>query len=154
MIGYTKIFQSIVTSTIWQEDAYTKVVWITMLVLQDREHVVAASLPGLAKIAGVTLEQCEVALKKFLSPDKYSSSQEFEGRRIEVVPGGWRILNGEKYRQRMNLDERREYLRVKQAEYRARERKLKRLDKEAAARERQHLEEQAVGKPWNPETGL
>lgn len=120
MTGYTKLFQDIVASTIWGEDDKTRIVWITMLALKDSQHFVSASVPGLARQANVTLEDCERALEKLEGPDPHSRSREHEGRRIEKTEGGWIILNGEKYRQRMSKDERREYLRQKQAEYRAR----------------------------------
>jgi hypothetical protein len=120
MFGYTKLFESIVTSTIWQEDLATKVVWVTMLALKNRNHVVEASVPGLAHVAGVSLAECEAALKRFESPDPYSRSREFDGRRIERCDGGWVILNGEKFQKLLSLEDRREYKRVKQAEYRAR----------------------------------
>lgn len=55
-------------------------------------------------------------------PTPTRRSQEFEGRRIEPCGGGWVILNGEKYRNKMSLDERREYKRIKQRGYRERER--------------------------------
>ena len=45
---------------------------------------------------------------------------EHDGRRIEDVDGGWLVLNHDKWRAKMNMDERREYLRVKQQEHRAR----------------------------------
>lgn len=117
-MGYTKLFSSIVASTIWREDNETRLVWITMLAMKDERHIVEASLPGLADLARVTLGECEHAIKKLSSPDKYSRNQQYQGRRIEKVAGGWRILNGEYYRQKMSLDERREYQRIKQAEYR------------------------------------
>lgn len=88
MTGYSKLFASIVTSTIWREDIATKVVWITMLALKDQHGIVEGSIPGLAHMAGVTVEQAEIAVAKFLAPDPYSRSSEYEGRRIEVVDGG------------------------------------------------------------------
>lgn len=116
---YTKLFQSILDSTVWQECPATKVVWVTMLAMSDRDGNVWASVPGLAKRSGVELAECEEALRKFLSPDPYSRTKEHEGRRIMEVDGGWRLLNHSKYREMMNAEERREYQRVKQAEYRA-----------------------------------
>jgi hypothetical protein len=50
--GYTKLFSSIVSSTLWREPAATKVVWITMLALADRHGEVEASIPGLAHTKG------------------------------------------------------------------------------------------------------
>lgn len=120
MAGYSKIFTQILDSTIWREDKDTRLLWITMLVMRDRDHMVKCSIPGLAARANITTEECEAALQKLMSPDKYSQSHELEGRRIQQVEGGWFIINGEKYRNMMNADERREYLRIKQQEFRAR----------------------------------
>ncbi len=120
MNGYTKLFQSILASTIWNEPNETRLVWITLLAMADKEGVVEASVPGLAVFARVSDQACRKALKRFMTPDRDSRSPEFEGRRIEPVSGGWRLLNHGKYRAKMGADERREYNRVKQAEYRRR----------------------------------
>ena len=124
MAGYTKLFESILDSTIWGESNETRIVWITMLAMRNRNHIVEASLPGLAHRARVKLEDTEKAIKKFLAPDKFSRSSEHQGRRIELVDGGWRILNGDKYRRKLSEDDRREYQRVKQAEYREKKKEL------------------------------
>src|SRR6266446_3587224 len=118
--GYTKLFSSIVTSTIWTESNETRLVWITMLALSDKDGVVPASVPGLANLARVSLEECEQALGVLAGPDKYSRTTEFEGRRIEKIDGGWRLLNHGKYRRMLSTEERREYLATKQREYRSR----------------------------------
>ncbi len=99
---------SILESTIWMETPPIKVVWITMLAMADRDGIVEASIPGLAKRAAVDRTLCEQALAVFLSPDPDSRTQEYEGRRIEVVEGGWRLLNYEVYRQRASAEEARE----------------------------------------------
>ena len=99
MPNYTKLFSTIVTSTIWQEPDRTRIVWITMLALSDKNGEIHASIPGLARIAGVPTEACEEAINAFLSPDKYSRTPEHEGRRIAKIDGGWELLNFEKYRQ-------------------------------------------------------
>lgn len=62
--GFTKLFSTIVHSTVWREDMHVKVVWVTMLALADRNGEVQASLPGLADAARVSLRQCTDALKK------------------------------------------------------------------------------------------
>lgn len=122
MSGYTKLFNSILHSTIWNEDNETRIVWITMLAMADKEGNVQASIPGLAKLAGVSITECESALKKFQEPDKYSRTPDNEGRRIKPCDGGWTLLNHGKYRRLMSAEERREYNRQKQAEYRQRKR--------------------------------
>jgi hypothetical protein len=95
---YTKLFQSILTSTIWGEDDQTRIVFITLLAMADKNGEIICTIPGLARIASVTIDQAEKAIKKLESPDKYSRTAENEGRRIEQIDGGWRLLNHEKYR--------------------------------------------------------
>ena len=123
MTGYTKLFQSILTSSVWGLPPEIKVVWITLLALSDRKGYVAASLPGVARMAGVPVEVCEEAIGIFEGPDPYSRSPEHDGRRIEKAEGGWRLLNHEKYRNTLSTDDRREYFRIKKREQRDRKRK-------------------------------
>jgi hypothetical protein len=107
--GFTKLFNTIVTSTIWQEDDKTRIVWITMLAIADAHGLVNASVPGLASVANVSVYAARNAIKTLLSPDADSRTKDFEGRRIEELDGGWRILNYAKYRRMLNEEERREY---------------------------------------------
>lgn len=121
MTGYTKLFGTLVGSTLWrQESKETKIVWITMLAMANKEGVVECSIPGLADFAKVDLSEVEEALHRLSSPDEYSRTPDYEGRRIEKTDGGWQILNYNKYREKLNLEDRREYFARKQAEYRDR----------------------------------
>ena len=117
-MGYTKLFNEIIMSTVWREPNHIRILWITMLALKDQYHTINASLPGLADAARITIKECEEALKVLSEPDPHSRTKEFSGRRIESCDGGWLILNGEKYRNKMSADERREYKRIKQRGYR------------------------------------
>ncbi len=117
-MGYTKLFSSIVASTIWREDDKTRLVWITMLAMKNERHIVEASLPGLADLARVTIKECELAIGKLESKDRYSRNQGHGGRRIAKVEGGWLILNGEYYRHQMSLEDRREYQKIYHRDYR------------------------------------
>jgi hypothetical protein len=119
--GYTKLFSTIVTSTIWQEDKETKILWVTMLATADADGRVDGSIPGLAHLAHLTIAECEKALKKLMSPDSYSRSKEFEGRRIKEIDGGWQILNYQKYREK-NQTRDKEYFRIKQQKHRQKQR--------------------------------
>lgn len=121
MSGYAKLFSSILESTIWLESPPVKVVWITLLAMADRDGVVEASIPGLAKRAGVERGHCEQALAVFLAPDPDSRTPTNEGRRIEAIPGGWRLLNYETYRERASRDEAKEKARIRQQRKRARD---------------------------------
>ena len=119
MTGFTKLFSGLVYSTVWREEMHVKVVWITMLALADRDGFVAASLPGLADAARVSLEQCEDALTRLMAPDPHSRTKLYEGRRIEVSDGGWKLLNYLKYRELRSKDERRISVRDAVARHRA-----------------------------------
>jgi hypothetical protein len=69
-----------------------------MLAMADARGRVWASVPGLANRARVPVEDADAAIQCFLSPDKYSRTSDNDGRRIEPIDGGWRLLNHEKYR--------------------------------------------------------
>lgn len=69
-----------------------------MLAMADSKGRVWASVPGLANRARVPIEDAQDAITRFLSPDAYSRTPEHEGRRIEPIDGGWRLLNHAKYR--------------------------------------------------------
>jgi hypothetical protein len=117
-LTFTKLFSSITESTVWCEPAHTRLVWITMLAMADRQGRVWASVPGLANRARVPIEDTEKALDTFLSPDKYSRTADHDGRRIEVIDGGWRLLNYAKYREVRDQEDRREYQRIWDREHR------------------------------------
>lgn len=122
MTGYTKLFHSILASTVWREPNEVRLVWITMLAMADRYGLVEGSVPGLADFARVSVEDCRSALERLASPDPDSRSKEDDGRRIRPVDGGWQLVNHAKYRAKMSADDRREYLRRKQQQYRAKQR--------------------------------
>lgn len=103
---YTKLFNSILTSTVWDEDAATRLVWITMLAMADQHGEVYGSVPGLAHMARVDRPDCERALERLSSPDPDSRSSDHAGRRIEKIDGGWGVLNHAKYRSIASKEER------------------------------------------------
>jgi len=117
--GFTKLFNTIVTSTIWREDNETRILWITMLAISDRFGEVSGSVPGMAAIANISEEGCRRAITKLESPDPDSRTSDDEGRRIRKIEGGWHITNYEKYRALLTHEERKEYKRIKQRQYRA-----------------------------------
>jgi len=86
-------FLQFLDSTIWQEPAHTKLTWITMLAMVDRHGEVHASIPGLAARTGVSIQECEEALASFQTPDPYSRTKDYEGKRVKVIDGGWALLN-------------------------------------------------------------
>lgn len=119
-MSYTKLANSILTSTIWVEDDHTRIVWVTLLALADRNGEVEGSIPGLASIARVPVESCRAAITKFLAPDHDSRTATDEGRRVECIDGGWLLINHGKYRERATDDHRK--AKAAERQQRARER--------------------------------
>jgi hypothetical protein len=113
--NFTKLFSSITASTIWCEPDRTRLVWITMLAMADPQGNVWASIPGLASLARVPVEDCRTAIDTFLAPDRDSRTPDNEGRRIAPVSGGWRLLNYAHFRELKNEEaqkaSKREYMR-------------------------------------------
>ena len=116
-MGYSKLFDEITDSSIWYQPDHIKVTWLSLLAKADRTHVARVAVPQLARINGHTIDQTEDALGVLMAPDPHSRSEEFEGRRIEKVDGGYLILNRAKYQKMRSEEERREYKRQKAQEY-------------------------------------
>jgi len=68
-----------------------------MIAMKDKNGFVAGTVPGLSRMAVVTLEECKDALKVLASPDKESRNGENEGRRIRAVDGGWVVLGNARF---------------------------------------------------------
>lgn len=100
MAGYSKLFSSIVTSSIWCLDNATLRVWIAMLAMCDADGFVAGAVPGFASLARVTIPEMRSAVDQLAAPDEDSRSKTREGRRIDIVEGGWQIINYSDYRNR------------------------------------------------------
>lgn len=120
-MGYTKLFDKLVRSSIWDEDDKTRIVWITLLALADKNGHVIATENYLRMAARIDQDAIRLALHKLSGPDPATTTADNEGRRIQAIEGGWALLNHAKYRQMMRNEDRREYQRSKQAEYRARD---------------------------------
>ena len=98
MAGYAKVFDSLLTSSLWCHEHYVIRIWIAMLARCNQQGVVEGSIPGFASLCRVTREELEHTLEVLLAPDPDSRTPDHDGRRLEVVPGGWRILNYKAYR--------------------------------------------------------
>jgi hypothetical protein len=98
--GFVKLFNCILDSSVWSYDAETKIVWITMLAMADKNGYVHAAVPGIKNRAQVSLEATERALEIFQAPDPHSRSEANDGRRVERQGRSWLILNFEEHRQR------------------------------------------------------
>lgn len=125
-MSYTKLFSYILDSTVWRLPNEGRLVWITLLAMADRDGEVHASVPGLADRARVDRLYCDQALAMLMAPDPDSRTPDHEGRRIEKIDGGWRLINHAKYREKMDAEE----LKAKAAERQRRHRERKRASRD------------------------
>lgn len=121
MSGYTKVFSSIIFSTVWGEPKDVKILWVTMLAMADPMGTVEASVPGLARAAQLTIDECRAALGRLEAPDPDSKNPANEGRRVAKCEGGWSILNYLTYRDKMTVAKKRQQGAVRQKRYRERQ---------------------------------
>lgn len=99
-MGYAKLFSAITKSSLWSEPKEVRLLFVSMLAEADEQGFVEAAIPGLARIANLTIQEITAALEVLTSPDPYSKDQANEGRRVARVDGGWRLLNYSKYKSR------------------------------------------------------
>jgi hypothetical protein len=117
---YNKLFNSILDSSIWLEDSDTVRVWITILASMNEDGFCKfGSVKNLAIRANVPLQSTIHAVGILESPDEVSPGQDFDGRRIEKVVGGWMVLNSKKYRDMVTRRMAMEQNRIRVARHRA-----------------------------------
>ncbi len=117
---YGKCFESMYEGSMVGAGIHVFAVW-NYIITKARAGRVEINPKLLGFTLGGSEKQIEQALEFLSTPDKESRSKLEEGRRI-VREGQfqYRLVNWEYYQQIRSEDDRREYNRVKQAEYRAR----------------------------------
>lgn len=98
MSGFTKLVPEIIQSSIWNEPAEVRCVWIAMIATKDADGYVRGDVRTIARMANVSVDAASDALKMFQAPDPSSHTPDNEGRRIMPAPGGWIVLNHDLYR--------------------------------------------------------
>lgn len=122
---YNKIFTKILDSSIWLESDSTRIVWVTMIAAMDETGFCQfASVANVARRANVDVDKATEAIGVLESPDPDSSDPDNEGCRIERVPGGWIVLNAEKYRAIVTRAVNQESTRRRVARYRAKKKRV------------------------------
>ncbi len=113
---YNKLFSKIVDSSIWLEPTPTRIVWLMFIAVMNEDGFVQfASVANVAHRARITDEEAEQAIQILEGPDPNSADDENDGRRIEKVPGGWIVLNAQKYRDLVTREMVREQTRIRVA---------------------------------------
>jgi hypothetical protein len=108
---YNRLFTSIVASSLWSESGDVCKVWVTLLAMKDKKGFVFGTPAGIARICALDIDDTKAILEKFESPDPESNDLERnpqnEGRRIERVNDGWRLLNNDYYAELATAEDRR-----------------------------------------------
>lgn len=128
-INYTILKSSIINSSIWNEDSDTRVVWITLLAMRNKDGEIYASIGGLAHQARVPVDRTRKAISKFLKPEQDSSSRD-DGRRIEEIEGGWRLLNHDRIKAEAAAANKSAYMAKYMRDKRAHDRRVKSMPPE------------------------
>ena len=122
---YGKIFGQLLTSSLTQREPIdVRGVFFMLIAAADKKGCVAGIDEAIARVINVPVDIFSRALAALMRPDAESQSPAEGGRRvIRLEPGpGLFLVNYQKYSGIGNDEERRAYLRQKQAECRARKR--------------------------------
>lgn len=117
-MSFAKLDSGIVNSTIWVQPADVLKVWVWFLSQCDANGVVRTAAPPLAHACMVPLDRMREILALLESPDPDSRTSTDEGRRIEKIEGGWRIVNYGAYREKRDEEATRERKREWDREHR------------------------------------
>ncbi len=99
MSGYSKLDCGIVDSSLWEMPHEYLRVWIAMLSKTDATGYVRVSPPAMARLCHLNREEFDTIIEAYCAPDPESRTEDYEGRRLAKVEGGWQILNYLKYRE-------------------------------------------------------
>jgi hypothetical protein len=124
-MGFAKIYDSILDSSLWQDHDATRIFQTALLMAKPHElreptptirigslepgdyivppgwyGMVPAASVGIIKRAMIPEEQGMRALEVLAAPDMHSRSDEHDGRRLVRINGGFVVLNLMKYRDR------------------------------------------------------
>ena len=98
LMGFTKLDERILQSSIMAEDAYTFKIWIALLAACKEDGISECSPIYLSAICRIDIETVNKSLSILMSPDKNSRSLNDDGIRIRRIDGGFEIINYKKYR--------------------------------------------------------
>lgn len=97
--SYTPIFHSTVNTRIWALSPAARCVWLWLHLSADPEGFVCATVAGVAVGANVDVGDARRALEGFEDSDPDALPDDaHQGRVIERVPRGWRVLGFEELR--------------------------------------------------------
>jgi hypothetical protein len=97
-VRFAKVHSSIYDSSLMDEPESVRLFFLLLLPKADWHGFVTGTEESLSRLFNMPLESIKEAVKVCSNPDPRSRTPDNDGRRIEKVQGGWRILNFELYR--------------------------------------------------------
>ena len=97
-MGFTKLDEKILQSSIMAENPSTFKIWISLLAACKESGIAYVSPIYLSTVCHIPLENVKKAIHKLSEPDELSRSLTDDGRRIRRVDGGFEIINYHVYR--------------------------------------------------------
>ena len=121
---YTKVFSSMFHGSLCTTGPWEALVTFQqMLILADKFGVVDMTADAIARMTTVPLDIIEKGIAALEQPDPYSRNETLDGRRIKRIADhrnwGWEIVNFQHYNSIRTAEDRREYQKRYQREYRA-----------------------------------
>lgn len=101
-LPFVKLYvQRMTSSSIWEEPAETRLLFIWLLGHADVDGCVLHHSPTtLARLVNISLEGVERGLATLEAPDPQSRTRDEDGRRLILLPnGGWKVVNIQLYRE-------------------------------------------------------
>ena len=98
-MGFTKLDERIVQSSIMMESSDTFKVWITLLATCGANGISYSSPVFLSSVCRLPMDVVDSAIKTLEGTDPYSRTMAEDGRRIRRIDGGWEIINYKRYRE-------------------------------------------------------
>ena len=99
-MGFTKLDEGILQSSIMREDPEVFKIFIALLASCRENGVSPVSPLFLESVTRLPIEKVMECLAKLEDKDDFSRSMNDEGRRIKRIDGGYEIINYLKYRSR------------------------------------------------------
>ena len=103
-MGFTKLDEGILKSSIMGETAEVFKVWIAFLASCGPDGIARVTAIFLSGVCHFPIDIVRLAIERLEAPDPDSRTEKEEGRRIIKVEGGWFIVNYEKYRSFSNSE--------------------------------------------------
>lgn len=106
MAGYTPVFDSIYTGTLYGKWP-TAAVWASLLPLFDKNGVLDLSIDAICGMTGWPRDLMEQGINALMQPDPHSRTKGEDGRRLVLIDPdrswGWRAVNHSRYREKARL---------------------------------------------------